>query len=125
MQDFTQLIKTINEGVILRWHFKDRPISAGDRIRILSKEKTSITALCGKLAAEITGLPKVQVELAEGIGYNLGMAWAVGGESLNLHLTQTYLQQARTSIEKLNDNESQILLELYLAFVNELPSKKE
>lgn len=121
MKEFTELITTINKGVVLRWRLKNTPISFRNWERIFGQEKASITALSGRIAASIAGLSADQIKLSQDIGCNLGMAWAVEEESLNWDLSQMYLKKAEDLIEKLNDNaDTEKLSDLYTAFLNNI-----
>jgi hypothetical protein len=45
----------MNEGILLRWRFKNKNISLKDYRSILGKESASLTALAARLSADISG----------------------------------------------------------------------
>lgn len=132
MQEFTKLIQTVNEGVVLRWRIQNQAaaqrayISDRDWEHIHSKEKASITALSASTAARISGLSAVQTELSQKIGYHIGMAWALKSEALNAgpkwnDIRKNYMRKAEHLIMEFGGNTGvPCLLELYAAVVTEL-----
>ncbi|NLI92096.1 MAG: hypothetical protein GX434_07740 [Peptococcaceae bacterium] len=108
-KEFTNLVQTMSEGIVLRWSLRDTHVSLEEWKQILSKERASITALSGRIAAEISGFTRNQVMISEQIGYFIGMAWASWEESLGLNISRRYLNKAKRLIVKL-DNEKSIKL---------------
>lgn len=119
--DFVKAIETMNEGVIMRWRLKDTDISQADYIRILEKERASLTALAGKLAASLAGFNEAVVRRFEVLGHSLGMAWALCTEQLGSSLGQQYLDQAERMIDELGqDMPVKELKDLYEWFSSEI-----
>jgi geranylgeranyl pyrophosphate synthase len=58
ISNFVAVIKTINEGIILRWRLKNKKISVKDYKYIIGKERASLTAMAARLGAEVSGIKK-------------------------------------------------------------------
>lgn len=100
---FVKVIESMNEGIIMRWRFKNKNISMKDYQVILKKERASLTALSGKLAAEASGLPQPYISKFENFGYYVGMAWAASEEPSCTVLLQEYITGAEMMLEELKD----------------------
>ncbi|UWG99076.1 hypothetical protein LPY66_09940 [Dehalobacter sp. DCM] len=101
---FVKLIKTINEGVLLRWRYKSKVIPLKDHELILSKEKASLTALVARLSAKLSGMPSYHIEKIEKFGYDLGMAWAASEAAACQSLYQEHLNRAEAILNSLRDH---------------------
>ncbi|RNC29614.1 MAG: hypothetical protein AWM53_00229 [Candidatus Dichloromethanomonas elyunquensis] len=118
---FVKLIKTINEGIILRWKLKNKNIPLKDYRMVIGKEKASLTAVAAKTAAEFSGFQEQHLKKLEEFGYNLGMAWAAWEESVYTALVQEYLIKAKIIIAELKDQlYTKPLQELYEFFYQEI-----
>ncbi|NLI91756.1 MAG: hypothetical protein GX434_05970 [Peptococcaceae bacterium] len=118
---FVRLIKTINEGIVMRWKLKNKTILLKDYRVILGKERASLTALAGKVAAEVSGLQEHHVKKIEEFGYYIGMAWAAWEDSIYTSLVQEYLTKAKGTIAELKDHiYIKPLQELYEFFYQEI-----
>lgn len=100
---FIDLIETMNEGVLKRWRLKNKKISINDYRLILGKERASLTALAGRLAADLAGIEGSFLKKFEEYGYYLGMAWGFWDESLAFTLINEYLNKTKNLIMELKD----------------------
>lgn len=100
---FVKLIKTINEGVLLRWRYKNKIIPQKEYTTILDKERASLTALVAKLSAKLSGVPQHHLEEIENFGYDLGMAWAASEEAACFSIFQYHLNQAEDALMAIRD----------------------
>lgn len=125
-RDFIKAIETMNEGVLLRWRFKNKSISLKDYKLILGKERAYLTALAGRLGAQVSGIQESLIPKIEEFGYLLGMAWAAWEESLGVPLVQEYLMKVKALIFELKDHlPVRPLQELYEFFIeNTSPNAK-
>ena len=124
--DFIKLIEIMNEGVLLRWRLKNKPLTLKDYREILGKERASLTALIGKIAAKVSGIEDPHAQKIEDLGYFLGMAWAAWEESLGLPIVQEYLAKMKNIMNDLRDSYSvKPLLEIYEFFNNNLSPNAE
>lgn len=125
-RDFIKAIETMNEGVLLRWRLKNKNIALKDYKLILGKERAYLTALAGRLGAQVSGIEESLVPKIEEFGYLLGMAWAAWEESLGVPLVQEYLMKVKTLISDLKDYlPVRPLQELYEFFIeNTSPNAK-
>jgi len=105
-REFTNLVQVMSEGIILRWSLRNTHVSTEERKQIFNKGKASITALSGKIAAEISGLNRNQVMISEQIGYSIGMAWTTWEESLGINISWRHLCKAERLIFKLDHDMS-------------------
>ncbi len=118
---FATVIKTINEGIVLRWRFKHKKMTIKDYRIIIGKERASLTALAGRLSAEVSGIKDQYIPKFEEFGYNTGMAWAAAEESIYSFLVQEYLAKVKTNINELREYLSVTpLQELYDFFQMEI-----
>ncbi|HHV64941.1 MAG TPA: hypothetical protein GXX46_07710 [Peptococcaceae bacterium] len=118
VEDFLNLIKTMNEGVIQRWSLRNKRKTLADQELILGKERASITALAARISACIVGMRDKQIGLSEQVGYHLGMAWAGWEESFDYDIIIKYLAKAKTSILNLDGySNPESLQDLYNNFV--------
>jgi len=121
LRHFVKVIKTINEGIIYRWRLKNKNISILDYRLIISKERASLTALAGKLGADICGIQEQYRPKLEEFGYNLGMAWAAWEEQKFNYLVQEYLLKAKANIHELREHFGvKTLQEFYDFFMAEI-----
>lgn len=100
---FVKVIETMNEGILLRWRFKNKNISLKDYRSILGKERASLTALAARLSADISGWKEPVITKVEELGYCLGMAWAAWEEQVCAVLVQEYLAKAKATIAELRE----------------------
>lgn len=100
---FVKLIKTINEGVLLRWRYKNKAIPSKELVIILSKEKASLMALVARLSAKLSGIPQSYLDNIENFGYDLGMAWAASEETACFSIFQKHLRQAEDTLMVIHD----------------------
>lgn len=101
---FVKVIETMNEGILLRWRFKNKNITLKDYRSILGKERASLTALAAGLSAEISGCKNPVIKKVEELGYCLGMAWAAWEEQVYTVLVQEYLAKAKATIAELREH---------------------
>jgi len=112
--EFVKLIKTINEGVVLRWRLNNKSITLKDYRTIMEKKRGSIMALAAKLAAEILDIQQPYVNKLEEFGYYMGMGWAAWEEPFHASQVQEYLMKAKGIIGELRDQlQVKPLQELY------------
>ncbi len=118
---FVKLIETMNEGILMRWRLKSKNISIKDYRVILGKERASLTALAGKLTAQICGQNEANIKRMEDLGYYLGMSWAAWEEPIYTSLVQEYLAKAKTVLNDLREHvQIKPLQELYEFFYKEI-----
>lgn len=102
--EFVKIIESVNEGVIMRWRLKNKNLSLKDYRTIIGKERAVLTALAGRLGAEVGGVQQQYHKKLEELGYCFGMAWAAWEESLYSSLVQEYLSKAKSIIAELRDH---------------------
>ncbi len=119
---FVKVIETMNEGILLRWRLKNKPISLKDYRTILGKERGALTALAARLGAHISGVPEPYIKKYEDLGFCLGMAWAAWEEPSCASLAQEYLAKVKTVMAELKEFHFQIkpLQELYEFFYEQI-----
>ncbi|WP_353852607.1 hypothetical protein [Dehalobacter restrictus] len=100
---FVKLIKTINEGILMRWRYKNKRIPFQEYNMILGNERASLTALAVKLSAKLSGIPQTYIDKLENFGYCIGMAWAASEEPACASILQENLSKAEENLAQIRD----------------------
>lgn len=97
-----KVIKTMNQGAISRWLYREKQLTPGEQIRILEMERASLTGMAAKLGAALAGCPEKVQNQCEDIGWNLGLAWAAYQDDVEYGVVEDALKKARQSIRDLS-----------------------
>lgn len=123
--DFIRVIEVMNEGVLMRWRLKNKNISLKDYREILSQERASLTALVGRIGAQVSGIEEPYAKKLEDFGYFLGMAWATWEEPLGVPIVQEYLGKTKATMNDLRNHYQIKPLQEVFDFFNDKISPNE
>lgn len=100
LSPLANVIRTMNEGAISRWLYREKKLPLGEHIRILEMERAFLTGMAARLGAELAGCPeKTQIQ-CEDLGRNLGLAWAAYQDNAEYSIVEDALKKARQSIRE-------------------------
>lgn len=123
-KEFTRVIKMMNEGVIARWAWRNQHIPVGEWQLIAGKEKASLSALAGRVSAQMCGMEEPQIKLLEKLGFEMGMAWAAWEEPPYRPFLENKLKGIKEMIFRLgNQIAAEPILDLYDSFVQYIGHK--
>lgn len=124
LNDFVSVIKSINEGTVLRWRLRQKRADLKDYKLLISKERASLTALASRMSAEISGINPEHAPKLERLGYNLGFAWAAMEEP-KFSFGPEYSLKVKANISELGaDLSVKPLEDLYRFFQAEVEGNK-
>ncbi len=95
LRPLAEVIATMSQGGISRWLAQGREIGREEWIRILEQERAALTGLAARLSAELAGAAQHIQDVAEKLGWELGLAWAACGQGLERPMVEAYLAKAR------------------------------
>lgn len=100
LSPLAKVIKTMNQGAISRWLYREKQLTTGEYIRILEMERASLTGMAARLGAELAGCPEKTQIHCEVLGRNLGLAWAAYQDKAEYSIIEDALKKARYSIRE-------------------------